>query len=91
MKDFNYDLEEHRSQLVTRKMLREASIIVYMDNGNLRRIRKMGTRRPVLSLGSMCGKTRIPDPAFQAKDSKEFRATVDLIIRCSKKLAKELM
>ena len=91
MLGYHYDLASHRSQLVTRKMMKEATAIVYMDNGNLRRIEEMGVPGiHTISLGSVGGKRRIPDPAYQARDSQEFLETVELIIRCSRKLAKEL-
>lgn len=88
------DLEEHRSQQVTRAMVDEADMVIYMDGGNLKRLKVlMRARYPDISwrcLGEFATKpvTRIPDPAFQKRDSTVFRDTIALIQDASHNLAK---
>lgn len=93
---YNPDMEEHRSQAVTRKMIEEALWIVYMDDGNLGRLNQMITVKESLKLIRLSDYAttgnwkRIPDPAFMAKASAKFHDTVALIIDCSLNLATKL-
>jgi protein-tyrosine phosphatase len=82
-----YDLEGHRSQLLTPELMKWADIVIYMDNGNFRRLPKSNK---AVCLGSFLGLTRIPDPAFMARGSKEFLDTMNLIRAASIELVGEL-
>lgn len=65
-----YDLEAHRSAILSADMLVWADAVIYMDGGNRRRLEEamLATRcqRPYACLGAWCNppRTRIPDPAF---------------------------
>lgn len=87
-------LDAHRSQLVTPQMCREADVILFMDGGNLRRLRGLvdGEEFAVqkaVPLGKWASPPveRIADPAFMAKASPEFKATVEQIYDACKRFA----
>ena len=95
-----YSLEGHRSQLVTRDMVLDADVVIYMDGGNLRRLRRLmdvpkGGDVPAwcYPLGPWAEPSvdRIPDPAFMRRGSPEFEETVELIEEASRNLANELI
>lgn len=88
---FGYDLSEHRSKLVTKAMVDYADLIIYMDNGNRKRlVEQFGedimTKAKCLGEFARPAVTRIPDPAFMAKGNKMFTDTVSLIIMASEQL-----
>lgn len=91
------DLTEHRSTLITPELTSWADMIVYMDNGNHKRLKAFEEefptecRVPWVCLGFYVRLPRIPDPGFMARDSKEFSDTVALIVRASEALAQELI
>jgi protein-tyrosine-phosphatase len=89
-----YDLEAHRSQLVTEQMVRWAKYVVLMDGGNLRRFQQLfpHAENKVIMLGDFADPpvTRIPDPNYLAKDSKEFTAAVALILQATGRMGVEL-
>lgn len=89
-----YDLAYHRSQLVTKQLLRWADVVLYMDAGNLWRIKEFPKPWPELHcLGGYADPPvpRIPDPAFMAKGSKQFRDVVAQICSASQRAARELV
>lgn len=89
--DHGYLLDDHRAHEVTELELKWADLIVYMDDGNKRRLDALqdvyGLQRDTACLASYVGEKRIPDPNFRKGDSPEFHATVELIIRSSRALA----
>lgn len=90
---FGLDLEGHRSQLVTLELVRQAHCIVYMDGGNLRRLKQLGVEDVKLRcLGRYSSPqlTRIADPNFMLKGSTEFLNVVALIVRASEALGRQL-
>lgn len=100
--DRGYDLDTHRAKEVTDADLHWANWIVYMDKGNLRRLTSLmdvyginqEREMDLLCLAQWSGDatvTRIPDPNFRKGDSPEFQSTVDLILKCSKRLASHLL
>lgn len=87
-----YDLEEHRSTLLTQELVDWADVVVFMDRGNRKRLEPFDLEAVELHcLGSFAEPKveRIPDPAFMARGSEEFAATVALIMKASSNLAKE--
>jgi len=66
------DLNGHRAQQTTVAMVEWADIVLYMDGGNLRRLRDqfpgLNTHK---CLASYVGKTRIQDPNFVPNHLKE--------------------
>ena len=93
--ELGFDLSRHRSQLVTPTLLKWAEAVVYMDGGNLRRLKAMkfpGKFPALFCLGHYAkpSVSRIPDPAFMKKGSSEFIGVVRLIADASQRLAREL-
>lgn len=88
------DLEDHRSQPITQKLLYSSNVVIYMDGGNLKRLLVFaGVNVAPLHwhcLGEFADLPvrRIPDPGFQAKGSQEFADTVHLIAQATLNLAK---
>ncbi len=96
--NWGYSLEDHRSQLVDRDMVLGASLVIYMDGGNYKRLKEMFNGELVQIRAGCLGqwstpvqRHRIPDPAFMAKGSKEFDDTVDLIIDAAYNLSQDLI
>lgn len=93
--DRGYILDDHRAHEVTTEDLQWADLIIYMDNGNRRRLKELldveGLDTEIQCLAAWADdpkkQERIPDPNFRKGDSPEFQETVDLIIHCSKNLA----
>lgn len=91
-----YDLEDHRSQVVTQELIDWADLVVYMDGGNLKRLTSQfafgaGHHIACLAEWDSPPEKRIPDPGFMARGSEEFLETVGQIVRCSRNLAKYLV
>lgn len=86
-----YSLEEHRSQLVTPQLLSWADKIVYMDGGNLKRLRSFSgfVEEKGVCLGEYCNPPvmRIRDPNFMRRGSEELIAVVDQLFGASRALA----
>lgn len=85
------DLSNHRSRLVNPKDYLWADVIVYMDNGNLKRLRE--TKAPenkLFCLASIVGETRIPDPNYM-KRGPELYSLLDFIRDCANKLKEKLI
>lgn len=84
LRPFGYDLEEHRSRVVTKEMVDTADLILYMDGGNLKRLAAQFpyALNKARCLASYINKKRIPDPAF-APNPLEFSKIVDMIIAAS--------
>ena len=85
-----FDLEQHRSTLITHDLISWADVILYMDGGNKRRLcEKLCSWGDLTVSGDCLGRwadtprKRIADPAFMPKASAEFAETVDLLIECS--------
>lgn len=96
--DRGYDLDAHRAQEVTGKLLDWADLVVYMDGGNRRRLAQSldveGLERDCRCLALWAGEpevNRIPDPNFCKGDTPEFQSTVDLVVKCSKRMAAEIL
>lgn len=92
--DLGLDLEEHRSQAATVEMLEEADMVIYMDGGNLKRLKTLAGTDTVDPKWHCLGQyapggslPRIPDPGFMARDSAKFKETVNLIAKSSANLA----
>ena len=92
-----YNLEEHRSTLITQELIKWSDLIVYMDGGNYKRLKEMLNgdmpKTTVACLGqwSLPHRDRIADPNFLKADSPEFNAIVSQIIEASRNLAEELI
>jgi len=85
------DVSEHRSKQVTPDMMRSAGMIVYMDSGNLKRIKDMCPTASfkTLNLASLIGDKRFKDLAF-VRSEEEFRTIVYDIMEASARLASML-
>jgi protein-tyrosine-phosphatase len=88
LRQYEFDLDDHKPQPVTPELLEWADAIIYMDGANKNKLsegygvpdsklhclaRWSGTRRW----------TRVPDPAFMKAGSQEFEEVVDGIFDCS--------
>jgi protein-tyrosine-phosphatase len=84
-----YDLEDHRSQPITKELLEWADKVIIMDNGNMKRLREfagkhnLGYTYSFLSSYLLPPKLKIADPAFMADGTPEFKQVVDDIISAS--------
>lgn len=87
------NLEHHRSQLCTAKLVEWADKIIYMDGGNLGRLvelvdaaglQPLSETNKLVSLGAFASppRNRIPDPAFIKRDTQEFADVVALMDQC---------
>lgn len=89
-----YRLLSHRSQLLTDELLLWADRVVYMDGGNLKRLKTFPAfdTKKTICLGRYCVplQNRIPDPNFMRKGSPDFIFVVEMIIAASKRLAQSL-
>ena len=86
----DYDLSHHRSVLVTKSDLKWADFILYMDNGNLKRLKAMTNGKTALEakfipFGSFADPVvdKIKDPAFLKADSQEFKLIVEQLEEAS--------
>lgn len=91
-----FDLEQHVPRLVTMEMVRNADHVLYMDGGNLRRLKELVASEPehlerAHCLGKWGGLKRIKDPAFIPKGDPEFGMVMNLIIQCSQAFAAEVV
>jgi len=84
----NLDVSEHRSKQVTPEMLREATVIIYMDSGNLKRIKDMCPEvlPKTINLANMLGDKRFKDLAF-VRSEEEFQSIFYDIMEASTRLA----
>jgi group I intron endonuclease len=94
------DLSEHRSKALTKEMLQKASIIVYMDSGQLKRLEdaweawgltaERGSHhaitRPLAAWLDPAG-SRIGDPNFQKPGTEEFELIMNQLIEASGRFA----
>jgi low molecular weight protein-tyrosine phosphatase len=79
---FGCDLSSHRSVIVTKELVDWADLILYMDGGNLKRLRDMFIpAEKLICLGSYCrpALSRIPDPAFLSSRGRDFVYVLDRI------------
>lgn len=92
------NLDNHRSQGLTPQILLWANVVIYMDGGNLTRLREFRSMcfqryhivgpHDTYCLGKFADPpvTRIPDPAFMRRDSRDFSETFRLIVGASRNL-----
>ena len=91
--DRGYNLDEHRTHEVTREDLEWADRVIYMDQGNYKRlvqrldVEGLEVDRSCLAAWTQPLQERIPDPNFYRGSSPEFQAVVDMIIQASKNFA----
>lgn len=102
-KRHDIDLRDHRSQPITQQMVDEVDYIVYMDQGNRKRLERFpGAMKKAIPLGrysempdrgksGQLSEPRIKDPAFVSKDSEEFTCIVDEVVQASHELAQDLI
>lgn len=83
---WNVDLDKHRSQVVTQKMIDNAELILYMDSGNYNRLLLIDPRatRKARCLAAYIGEKRIPDPAFITPKGPSFVEIVNKIREATK-------
>jgi protein-tyrosine-phosphatase len=96
MQGYDIDLENHRSTQVDAIQIAWADTIIYMDKGNLGRLERIagqfgGQRWHCLGEFAEPAVKRIPDPAFMARGTPEFEATIALIVSASENLAKKVI
>ena len=88
------DLETHRSRAIAQEDLDWAQVVLYMDGGNYSRLLAMrpepGPGRQWVSLGSLIGQPRIPDPNFTPR-GPTFNAILDQVVRASHEASKKLI
>lgn len=93
MKARGYDLEYHRSKLITQKQVDWADKVVLMDSGNARRFAAAfpDDVGKVTRLGDHANPpvVRIPDPNYMAEASEKFLPVVTLIMDASLRLGRE--
>jgi protein-tyrosine-phosphatase len=96
-KHFAIDLTNHRSQVVTKEQIEAANIVIYMDGGNLKRLREI-TPLPLPGQQWFClgefavpPRKKIDDPHFIAKDNPKFVEIVEIIFHASMRLGKALI
>lgn len=91
-----YDLEDHRTALVSDELIAWADLIIYMDGGNRARLeaamRAAGSSRPYACLGRWASpaRSRIPDPAF-VRDKHAFSALMCAIDAAAQTAARTLV
>lgn len=87
MKEAGFSLESHRARAVTEEDFLWADLVLYMDNGNFKRIeanwQRFLEKCKNLALWDTETASRIPDPGYMGKDSPEFKAVVKQLIRCT--------
>lgn len=90
-----YNLETHRSSIVTRELAEWAETIVVMGNSDFERLIPIAGRDLVnfkctkLANWDIPQVSRIHDPGFLPRGPK-FDAIVDQVVRCSQNLARDL-
>lgn len=83
-----WDLGQHRAGTVTADDLAWADLILYMDEGNLRRLNAMGVADDRLKcLAEYVGITKISDPAFTPR-GPDLEELLDLVVSSSLACAK---
>lgn len=82
------DLSTHRSTLVSLRDVKWADEILYMDGGNLKRIREKFGDISCTCLASYVHLTRIPDPNYM-KRGRGLEETLETIVEASKKFCVE--
>lgn len=85
--ELGVDLSQHRSRSVTAEDLAWADLIIYMDGGNLRRLKSM-TERPCVCLGSYVGVSRIPDPNYLS--GRDLQQALNLLYQASASAAEQI-
>lgn len=87
--ELGYNLEYHRSQLITKELVEWADLVILMDGGNQKRYSDFcncgESMKKVRALGLYASPpvTRIPDPAFIARGTPEFHDVVQLIYKAT--------
>lgn len=100
-KEFDVDLEEHRSTTVTKSLVKWADLIIDMDAGNRKRFVELfsnpkspdyvkGAINKVQGLGHYINLPRIADPNYMKRGSSEFYFVVRQIHAATQNLAKTI-
>lgn len=78
------DLSKHRSRLITADDCAWADIVLYMDSGNERRLRREWTEHidKCFNLAGWIGEKRIPDPHYETLVS-EFNKKASVALRAA--------
>ena len=94
MAERGYDLERHRSQLISQQLVDWAEVVVLMDGGNLKRFTELFPAHvhKVVKLAEHDDPpaTRIPDPNYMRKDDPKFDAVVSQIVRCTLRMGVQI-
>lgn len=95
-----YNIEFHRSQQLDQEMYSWADTVIYMDEGNRKRLLAFEKSLPVSTpikpsrcLGQWANPivTRIKDPGFLAVADPELPRIIDQVIDASRRLAKTIV
>ncbi|RJQ26102.1 hypothetical protein C4577_04170 [Candidatus Parcubacteria bacterium] len=90
--NLGFDLSYHKSRKISLQDISWSDIILYMDNGNRKRLLEIGSpSNRMQCLADYVGKNRIPDPNFMNKSSKEFDETLYLILNAVKVLSSTIV
>jgi protein-tyrosine-phosphatase len=96
-KNYGLSLEWNRSTAITYSLFEESEVIVYMDGGNLKRLRALSAEplphQRWVGLGEYCNPpvARIPDPAYMKEYSQEFILVVPQIVFAARAFAKNVL
>lgn len=80
-----YDLSIHRSQLISKSLVKKATHILVFGKVNYERLHKFLTGRKNITLA------QIPDPVFLPKDSIEFKRIQTAVIEFASNFVKEIL
>ncbi len=90
---YGYDLEDHVPQPVLAEDLEWAELILYMDEGNRKRLGGKATPEQyerARCLGSYVGVHKVPDPNFMPRDSLPFTEAIELLVNASRACARTI-
>lgn len=91
-REYGYSTVAHRSRRCTTEMVERATLILYMDKGNARRLRELAplAHKHCVNLGTFIHIPAIPDPAFMRRDSVQFASAVETIVTAARAAATAL-
>jgi len=91
--DRGIDVENKRTKQVDTNLLDCANIIVYMDDGNKRRLEEINPKylEKAVCLAWYLNKKKIPDPAFLSSKSERFQEILKDIVKATQRLAMDLV
>lgn len=81
-----FSLDSHRASGVFAELINTMDLVLYMDSGNLRRLKAVVEYAPYECLGAYANATRIPDPSF----CREKQPIWDLICKACRGLVARL-